>query len=363
VIGDDLRAVVDPQSAVGRVLQAAEWVHVPFPVYPYMRDDDPTSGRDFVMNWQTDRVPERLVPADDDGSVTIDRLAFPVMGVFHEREPGALLAVEHWASTEAEVQRLAARMMGSTPKTPWADFYPGFGLLDGFLQVYLIGISPENARLVNVQTFRYMIMRQGTAPRGDQYALRYILPMLLPLFDDTVGDDLVWKVLYLAVADGLTATCAAIGAGPAPTLTEARFNAILTKNGGLHAVRGEIRLDTMHTAVTACTVAALLNARNLPREIVTPTQSRPSRRRGEPPPFRYHVLKIDPAAARTTGSGAGGSHEGGVALHLKRGHWKLYTPGAPLLGKHVGRWWWGAHLAGTADRVVEKDYEITPEDP
>ena len=113
-----------------------------------------------------------------------------------------------------------------------------------------------------------------------------------------------------------------------------------------------------HVSLTVSTSSALLNARNLQQETVAPPHTRGARRRGDPPPYRYHILKIDPSRARGR-THADGESEAHTALHLRRGHWKIFTPTAPLLGKHVGRWWWASHLAGQADRLVDKDYEVT----
>ena len=358
MIGDDLRGVIDPDAALGRVLRRAEWVKAPFPVYPWMKETDPVeiqAGRLFAMNWENDRIPERLVPTDADASVTIDRLAFQDMGIFHQGEPGAVLATEFWARDDAEAVRLMQRMMGVVPRE---NLYPTVSLIDGFLQCHLIGFSEEAQAvgMANVQVFRYLIMRHGGVPRADAYAPRYILPVFMPVFDAACPEDIVRKAVYVILTESFETTSLAGGVAPPAPLTQAQFEGLLARYGGLQAVRAEIQLDTTHVAVTVATVAALLNARNLPREVVTPTQSRPSRRRGEPPPFRYHILKVDPALAR-----AGSHHEGHgepVALHLRRGHWKIYTPQSPLLGRHVGRWWWGAHLSGQADRLVDKDYEV-----
>ena len=48
------------------------------------------------------------------------------------------------------------------------------------------------------------------------------------------------------------------------------------------------------------------------------------------------------------------------ALHWVRGHFKDYTEEAPLLGKHVGAYWWDQHSRGKAEHgVVVKDYEMS----
>lgn len=45
--------------------------------------------------------------------------------------------------------------------------------------------------------------------------------------------------------------------------------------------------------------------------------------------------------------------------HLARGHFKTFTEDAPLLGKHVGTYWWGRQLRGQEGRgVIEKTYTL-----
>lgn len=48
-----------------------------------------------------------------------------------------------------------------------------------------------------------------------------------------------------------------------------------------------------------------------------------------------------------------------MAQHRVRGHFKTYTADAPLLGKHVGTYWWGWQVRGNASRgTVASDYKL-----
>jgi len=48
-----------------------------------------------------------------------------------------------------------------------------------------------------------------------------------------------------------------------------------------------------------------------------------------------------------------------LPLHSVRGHFKEYTPDAPLLGRHIGRYWWHPHVRGTEEYgTVVKDYAV-----
>lgn len=56
------------------------------------------------------------------------------------------------------------------------------------------------------------------------------------------------------------------------------------------------------------------------------------------------------------------TEETNPALHMMRGHFKTYTPEAPLFGKRVGTWWWQPGLRGNVEKgIVLKDYAVEPE--
>jgi hypothetical protein len=60
-------------------------------------------------------------------------------------------------------------------------------------------------------------------------------------------------------------------------------------------------------------------------------------------------------------SGESGDANGSSSLHLVRGHFKTYTEEAPLLGKHVGTWWWSWQVRGDeAAGSVIPEYEVSP---
>lgn len=117
--------------------------------------------------------------------------------------------------------------------------------------------------------------------------------------------------------------------------------------------------DATHITKTVVTTMALLNARNVVLEAVDPpAQSRASRRRGEPAPYRYHVLRVKVPATRTNRALGETFTEEHVAIHWVRGHFKKYTDAKPLFGKLTGLYWWQPHLAGQGRGFVDKDYAI-----
>lgn len=347
MIGDTLRQKVQGPG-LRALLELAEWVKCPFPVYPYIQAEG-------CLDWHVDRIPKPLVPTDPDGRLQIDRFPFSTIGIFGEGEPGAVLAVEMRGDSDAAVHEIMRRLLSLDPQDRY--FSTMEDVIDGFVQAYLLGENPTRTD-VGISVFRYIIRREEKVPRTDQYAPRFLQPLLLPLYEKVLPEDFVRTMVHLALQENLEVTLRGAGK-PVSAIGPASLDQMVALMGGMSQVLDDLRLDTAQVAITLATTMALMNAKNLATEIVEPTpQSRASRRRGEPPPYRYHVLKIDPQAARSKGRGtAGGSH---VALHLTRGHWKLFGPDRPLLGKHVGRWWWASHLAGKADRVVEKEYEISP---
>lgn len=77
------------------------------------------------------------------------------------------------------------------------------------------------------------------------------------------------------------------------------------------------------------------------------------------PTFRYHLLKVRSANKLYDLEGTSGER-GEYATHICRGHFKTFTDEAPLLGKHVGTYWWDAHVRGRdKEHAVDKDYEVS----
>lgn len=88
-------------------------------------------------------------------------------------------------------------------------------------------------------------------------------------------------------------------------------------------------------------------------------QPKPSKkqRRPKPPKLDYHTIVL-PSPRSGGGSGTGES-AGVMAQHQVRGHFKTYTADAPLMGKHVGTYWWGWQVRGNKrNGIVISDYKI-----
>lgn len=105
----------------------------------------------------------------------------------------------------------------------------------------------------------------------------------------------------------------------------------------------------------------LLNCKNIVSESVMPPE-RLNRKRimgGKSPLFEYKVLKIRlPKGGRKNQKGNIDSlyHN---RIHICRGHFKEYTKDNPLMGRHVGLFWWAPHVRGqNTDGIVVKDYNV-----
>ncbi len=74
---------------------------------------------------------------------------------------------------------------------------------------------------------------------------------------------------------------------------------------------------------------------------------------------KYYTLDIEPM--KRVLSRDGDIENSGIkhALHICRGHFKNFTPEAPLLGRATGTYWFSSHVRGSKERgVVKKDYSV-----
>lgn len=75
--------------------------------------------------------------------------------------------------------------------------------------------------------------------------------------------------------------------------------------------------------------------------------------------MRYHVLDIKPIRRLIDSYRRGDRGDLRRALHICRGHFKTFSPDAPLLGRAVGTFWWGPQIRGSREEgIVLKDYRV-----
>jgi len=112
-------------------------------------------------------------------------------------------------------------------------------------------------------------------------------------------------------------------------------------------------------------ILLLLNCKNISTQTTYPSEKLNKKRRknNKPELLTYKTLFIN--IIRKTKLDTGKEHirktttESLTRAHLCRGHFKHFTKEKPLMGKHVGVYWWDAQLRGdkTAGKII-KDYEL-----
>lgn len=117
----------------------------------------------------------------------------------------------------------------------------------------------------------------------------------------------------------------------------------------------------VHLLFPALLTISFLHCTNVSTTVVSPPAklSAKHRRRHGLPLVRYMTLDIDPFRQLLLAEGATSGEKLRAALHVTRGHFKVYGPDAPLFGRHTGSWWWGPHVRGHAtEGAVVKDYRV-----
>ena len=104
----------------------------------------------------------------------------------------------------------------------------------------------------------------------------------------------------------------------------------------------------------------LINCKNVTtddKHRITFSRSGTEKRRGIPArKIKYHTIVLP--GGGSTWDRKTGRHRA-AALHRVRGHTKTFTADKPLMGKHVGTYWWGWQVRGSADNgIVVSDYEM-----
>ena len=108
---------------------------------------------------------------------------------------------------------------------------------------------------------------------------------------------------------------------------------------------------------------SLMHCRNVEIRTVEPDPeaSRAHRRRHHHRLVRYQVLDIEPMRRILDKAGATDPSAGGLrrALTICRGHFKTFTPDAPLFGRHTGQYWWAPHVRGNPNAgIIVNDYRV-----
>lgn len=82
-------------------------------------------------------------------------------------------------------------------------------------------------------------------------------------------------------------------------------------------------------------------------------------RRPRPASLDYHTIKLPRPANKSTAAKRAAVGDI-MPFHMVRGHFKTFTADAPLLGQHVGTYWWGWQTRGNKQNgIVVTDYEVS----
>jgi hypothetical protein len=142
---------------------------------------------------------------------------------------------------------------------------------------------------------------------------------------------------------------------------ELRDNSATTPEWTAERISGEGAEYWIHLLFPALLTISFLHCTNVSSVVVAPPEkvSAKHRRRHGLPLVRYTTLDIDPFRQLLTAAGGTDGQGLRAALHVTRGHFKVYGTDAPLFGRLTGSWWWAPHLRGQPSRgVVVKDYRI-----
>lgn len=102
---------------------------------------------------------------------------------------------------------------------------------------------------------------------------------------------------------------------------------------------------------------SLLNCKNVRTTVECNHTGRTRREREKTDRAEWHWLDVPLINKIYRGEIPISALGGKQGLHVVRGHFKEFTEAAPLLGKHVGRYWWGEQVRGDIKLgVIQKEY-------
>lgn len=104
----------------------------------------------------------------------------------------------------------------------------------------------------------------------------------------------------------------------------------------------------------------LINCKNVTTERAGSVNVRRSgyRKRRKEPRIEFHTIVL-PGHGGSTAPASQREYQGVLPVHRVRGHFKTFTDDAPLLGQHVGTYWWGWQVRGNKENgMVASDYKV-----
>lgn len=107
----------------------------------------------------------------------------------------------------------------------------------------------------------------------------------------------------------------------------------------------------------ALRAVGIINCKNVKTtQAHLPKSEKKKLRKNDLPIRSYWTLQLEVSPSGGSGRNGTGSRK---RIHLCRGHFKVYTEDKPLLGRHVGAYWWQPHVRGNNKKgKVVKDYQL-----
>lgn len=127
--------------------------------------------------------------------------------------------------------------------------------------------------------------------------------------------------------------------------------------------RAILNAEAKSNVFVACMALNLANCRNVKiaqAGVVQVRRSGREKRQGVKP-VRYHTIVLPGMTVERgrVSRNQAKANADALALHMVRGHFKTFSSDKPLLGKHVGTYWWNPAVRGNADKgKIVSDYKI-----
>lgn len=138
-----------------------------------------------------------------------------------------------------------------------------------------------------------------------------------------------------------------------------------TKDPGQpEAIRQLLHKEVMSNTFVACMALNLINCRNVttrPAGTIPQRRSGSDKRRGLKQPIKYQTILLPGMTVERSHTSSRDRQRNldVMAMHVVRGHFKTYTKDAPLMGRHVGTYWWNPTVKGNQKNgQIVSDYKI-----
>jgi hypothetical protein len=117
---------------------------------------------------------------------------------------------------------------------------------------------------------------------------------------------------------------------------------------------------TLNNLKVGLIAVGLMNCKNVTTKERNLNLARSGRqKRNREPQVKYRTIQLPGSQPNRGSSSRKLSGPTDISVHRVRGHFKTFTTEKPLLGRHVGTYWWGWQVRGNAENgVVVSDYKI-----